>query len=87
MFEQLKEWDRELFIYLNGLGIERFDSFWIAVTQEEYWIPLYIIFFILIFIAYKKKTSFYCLYWVSFQFCSHLWFNSFNKSFSCSHQA
>ena len=58
MFEQLKEWDRELFIYLNGLGIERFDSFWIAVTQEEYWIPLYFIFFILIFIAYKKKQAF-----------------------------
>ncbi len=58
MFEQLKEWDRELFIYLNGLGIERFDAFWIFVTQEEYWIPLYFIFFLLIFIAYKKKQAF-----------------------------
>ena len=58
MFEQLKEWDRELFIYLNGLGIERLDSFWIFITQEENWIPLYLIFIILIFLAYKKKQAF-----------------------------
>jgi len=57
MFEQLKEWDRELFIYLNGLGIERLDSFWIFITQEENWIPLYLIFIILIFLAYKKKQA------------------------------
>ena len=61
MFEQLKEWDRELFIYLNGLGIERLDSFWIFITQEENWIPLYLIFIILIFLAYKKKQAFIAL--------------------------
>ena len=61
MFEQLKEWDRELFIYLNGLGIERFDSFWIFITQEENWIPLYLIFIIFIFLAYKKKQAFIVL--------------------------
>lgn len=61
MFEQLKEWDRELFIYLNGLGIERLDSFWIFITQEENWIPLYLIFIILIFLAYKKKQVFIVL--------------------------
>ncbi|MBW2960916.1 phosphatase PAP2 family protein [Mesonia aestuariivivens] len=57
MFEQLKEWDRELFVYLNGLGIEGLDSFWIFVTQEETWIPLYIIMFILIFVVYKFKKA------------------------------
>ena len=61
MFEQLKEWDRELFIYLNGLGSERLDSFWIFITQEENWIPLYLIFIILIFLAYKKKQAFIVL--------------------------
>lgn len=57
MLEQLKEWDRELFIYLNSLGVERFDSFWVWVTQEENWIPLYIILFLLIIKAYPKKAS------------------------------
>lgn len=72
MFEQLKEWDRELFIYLNGLGIERLDSFWIFITQEENWIPLYLIFIILIFLAYKKKQAiivligFLCSFLVTF---------------------
>jgi len=57
MFEQLKEWDRQLFIYLNGLGIERLDGFWIFVTQEETWIPLYILMFFLIFYTFKIKQA------------------------------
>ncbi|MDR6301249.1 phosphatase PAP2 family protein [Mesonia maritima] len=57
MFEQLKEWDRELFIYLNGLGLERFDAFWIQITQEETWIPLYILIVFLIVKAYSKKSA------------------------------
>jgi undecaprenyl-diphosphatase len=57
MIEQLKEWDRQLFIYLNGLGIERLDSFWIFVTQEETWIPLYILMFFLIFFTFRKKQA------------------------------
>ncbi len=57
MIETLKEWDRELFIYLNNLGIERFDSFWIFVTQIETWIPLFITLFILIYHFYKPKKG------------------------------
>lgn len=66
MFKQLKEWDRELFIYLNGLGIEDFDSFWIFVTQEETWIPLYLVMFVLIFSSYKfKKAAIVCIGFLS----------------------
>ena len=39
MVEQLKNWDRELFVYLNSLGIEDYDAFWIFVTQIKHWIP------------------------------------------------
>lgn len=61
MLEQLKQWDRELFIYLNSLGIERFDTFWIQVTQEETWIPLYILILLLIIKAYSKKSSLFVI--------------------------
>lgn len=57
MIETLKEWDRELFIWLNSLGIEQYDGFWIFVTQIESWIPLFLIFFILIFYFYGKKQG------------------------------
>ena len=56
MIGQIKQWDRDLFIYLNGLGVERFDAFWIFVTQEETWIPLYILLAILIILSHKGKN-------------------------------
>jgi len=57
MFEILKEWDRELFVFLNSLGIERFDSFWITVTQIETWTPLFLVFLFLIFYYFKWKRG------------------------------
>ncbi|WP_405210895.1 phosphatase PAP2 family protein [Dokdonia sp. Asnod2-E02] len=58
MWEQLQQWDRSLFIYLNSLGIEKYDAFWIFVTKIEHWTPLYILFFILFFIVYTRRKAF-----------------------------
>lgn len=57
MLETLKHWDRELFVYLNSLGIERFDSFWLYVTKIDSWTPLFIFFFLLIFYYYKGRKA------------------------------
>lgn len=57
MVETLKHWDRDLFVFLNGLGIEQFDSFWLFVTQIETWIPLFVLFAILIFYYYRGKKG------------------------------
>ncbi|WP_417886402.1 phosphatase PAP2 family protein [Zunongwangia sp.] len=59
MFDKLVQWDRELFVYLNGLGIEDYDNFWIWFTQIRHWIPLYILFFVLFFLAFSKKKAVY----------------------------
>lgn len=53
LIEKLQQLDRDLFIFLNGLGIENYDAFWIAVTQPETWIPLYIIFVLTTIWAFK----------------------------------
>jgi undecaprenyl-diphosphatase len=53
MLETLKLWDRELFIFLNNLGIERFDSFWLFATRIESWIPVFVLFIVIIFVYYK----------------------------------
>ena len=57
MLETLKQWDHDLFIWLNSLGIEAYDSFWIFVTQIESWTALFLYFFILIFYFYGRKQG------------------------------
>ncbi|TCK68787.1 undecaprenyl-diphosphatase [Winogradskyella wandonensis] len=51
MLEQILEYDTELFVYLNGLGNETWDGFWLIVTNKLSFIPLYII---LLTLVYKK---------------------------------
>ena len=57
MLEQLLDLDTELFVYLNGLGTERWDWLWLIITNKLTFIPLYAI---LLFFIYKtygwKKT-------------------------------
>jgi len=61
MLDQLLRWDRDTFIYLNSLGIENFDVFWSFVTNFATWIPLFILFIVLIFRAYPKAEDFWVL--------------------------
>ena len=57
MLETLKSWDLELLVFLNSLGIEQFDGFWIFVTKIETWIPLFIFLTFLIFHYFKGKQG------------------------------
>ena len=49
--------DKELLIYLNSLGSETFDGFWMLVTNQFNWIPLFLLMFFLIFRAYGWKKG------------------------------
>lgn len=40
--EELLKVDSDLFIYLNALGSETWDPFWLAVTKIKWWIPFYV---------------------------------------------
>lgn len=57
MLDKLLQWDRDIFIYLNNIGIEEYDSFWSFVTNITSWVPLYLLFFILIFYKRPKKQA------------------------------
>ena len=57
MYEILKNWDRDLFVWFNSLGIEQYDSFWITVTHIETWVPLFALFFFLLFHFYGWKKG------------------------------
>lgn len=51
MLEELVKLDTELFIYLNGLGTETWDAFWMFYTTKFNWIPFYAL---LLFLMYKR---------------------------------
>ena len=57
MLETLKHWDREIFVFLNSLGIEKYDTFWIFLTQSSTWYPLYFLFIFLIFYYYRGRKG------------------------------
>lgn len=57
------EKDTQLLIYLNNLGSEQWDSFWLFVTDKLNWIPLFVIVLGLLFVRFKlKKTLFILLF-------------------------
>ena len=58
MLDQLLQWDQDVFIYLNGLGVEFWDPFWSTVTQISVWIPLFLLFLVLFLLKFPKKQAF-----------------------------
>lgn len=58
MLEKLLQWDRDIFIYLNSLGLEDYDVFWTIVTNFSTWIPLFLLFIYLIFKEYPKNEAY-----------------------------
>ncbi|GMN10466.1 phosphatase PAP2 family protein [Croceitalea sp. MTPC9] len=61
MLEKLLQWDRDTFVYLNSLGIEKYDVFWATVTDITTWIPLYLLFIFLFFYKTSSKEGFFKL--------------------------
>jgi undecaprenyl-diphosphatase len=51
MLDKILSLDQELFIYLNSLGSETFDGFWLIVTKQAYWTPFFLL---LLYFIYKK---------------------------------
>lgn len=54
MLNKIIDADKSLFIFLNNLGSQPFDGFWLLVTKQFNWIPFFLL---LLFILYKKVGS------------------------------
>jgi len=50
MLDQLLQYDKELFLFLNNLGTPTWDNFWLVVTNKLTFIPLYAV---LLYLVYK----------------------------------
>ena len=82
MLERLKEWDGKLFVFLNSLGVEQYDNFWIFVTNIKHWIPLYIFFFVLYFITFHWKKALLSSTFLLFTFYVTFVFTNLIKNYS-----
>lgn len=51
MLEELLLWDKEAFLFLNGLGTESWDGFWMFMTKTRNSAPLYLV---LLYFSYKS---------------------------------
>jgi len=54
MIDQLVQYDIDLFLFLNGLGTETWDSFWMFYTTKFNWIPFYAF---LLYLIYKHVNT------------------------------
>ncbi|MGC4128749.1 MAG: phosphatase PAP2 family protein [Bergeyella sp.] len=64
MYEIIQE-DRELFLFLNNLGSEPFDRFWILVSEKLIWIPLYVIFLYWLAKNFKVRSLIFILIFIA----------------------
>ena len=65
MLEKILSLDTELFIFLNGLGSETFDGFWLIITKQYNWTPLFLLLLYLIFKKLGTKQTLYLLLFVA----------------------
>ena len=56
MLDQILQLDTDTFIFLNSLGTERWDAFWLAYTSKFNWIPFYSVLLYLIFRQVQLKA-------------------------------
>lgn len=51
--EKIIQLDKELLVFLNGLGSPAFDGLWLVITKQVYWTPV----FLLLFYVLQKKIG------------------------------
>jgi len=59
--EELILKDKELLVFLNGLGNTSFDAFWIMISEVWVWIPFYCILTYLLFKNFKLNSFIFIL--------------------------
>jgi len=57
MLDFLLNLDRTVFLYLNNLGSKQWDGLWLLITKQLNWIPVFLIFFYLIFKHYGWRHA------------------------------
>lgn len=61
MFDSIRQADEQLFLFLNTLGSEPWDGFWLFITHKWSAIPIYVLLAYLIFKSFKLRGLVYFL--------------------------
>lgn len=61
MLERLIELDQRFFVFLNGLGSSTFDPFWLYITKQTNWSPLFIVLLVVIYRKIGWKQTLYLM--------------------------
>ena len=77
----LRYWDQDLLVWLNNLGNEPYDAFWIFVTQIESWTPLFLFFIGVLLYYYKGKKGLVLLLYGIITFLITLAITDFTKMY------
>jgi undecaprenyl-diphosphatase len=62
---ELIHYDKEILVFLNGLGSSGFDHFWLLMSGKWFWIPLYVIFLYLLYKNFKLRNLVFILIFVA----------------------
>ena len=62
MRDRIIQWDKEVFLLLNGAGSEMYDTFWVFVSSTKSAIPLFLL---IIFLLIKKHELLFGKDWYS----------------------
>jgi undecaprenyl-diphosphatase len=57
LLDKIIQYDKDLLVYLNGLGTENWDGFWLLITNQLSWIPLYLVFLYMVFRSFGWKKT------------------------------
>lgn len=57
--------DQELLVFLNNLGSESFDHFWLLISDKWIWIPFYAVLLIVLARSFKLKSFLFILLFIA----------------------
>ena len=65
MLEYFNELDTVIFLFLNNLGTEAWDPFWLRMSEVFIWVPLYTALVVGLFFLFKPKTALWAILVIS----------------------
>ena len=65
MLEKIQSLDTELFVFLNSFGSESYDAFWLFITKQINWLPLFLLLLYLILKKIGVKQTLFVLLFVA----------------------
>jgi undecaprenyl-diphosphatase len=65
MLGYFNELDTVIFLFLNNLGTEAWDPFWLRMSEVFIWVPLYLALVVGLFFLFKPKTALWAILVIS----------------------